>query len=72
MALGSDYKIFDGIRGDLNGDYAVDTLDIFVFNRKISDKSISAEEKAEIDFDNNGVLNSADRDILNELVMTFI
>ena len=72
LALDSEYKIFDGIRGDLNGDYAIDTLDIFVFNRKISDKSISAEEKAKIDFDNNGVLNSTDRDILNELVMTFI
>ena len=71
LALGSDYKIFDGIRGDLNGDYAVDTLDIFVFNRKISDNSMSAEEKAECDFDNNGVLNSADREILNELVMMF-
>ena len=32
---------------------------------------MSAEEKAEWDFDNNGVLNSADRDILNELVMMF-
>lgn len=71
LALGSDYKIFDGIRGDLNGDYAVDTLDIFVFNRKISDNSMSAEEKAKLDFDNNGVLNSADRDILNELVDMF-
>lgn len=71
LALGSDYKIFDGIPGDLNGDYAVDTLDVFVFNRKISDNSMSAEEKAECDFDNNGVLNSADREILNELVMMF-
>lgn len=72
LALGSDYKIFDGIRGDLNGDYAVDILDVFVFNRKISDNTMSAEEKAEFDFDNNGVLNSADRDILDELVMIFI
>ncbi len=71
LALGSDYKIFHGIRGDLNGDYAVDTLDVFVFNRKISDNSMTAQEKAKLDFDNNGVLNSADRDILNELVDMF-
>ncbi len=72
LALGSEYKIFDGIRGDLNGDYCVDILDIFVFDRKICDNALSTEEKIKFDFDNNGVLDSDDRDILNELVMMFI
>ncbi len=71
LALSSEYKIFDGIRGDLNGDYAVDILDIFVFNKKIADNSFSAEEKAKLDFDNNGVLDSFDREILKELVDVF-
>lgn len=72
LALGSDYKIFDGIRGDVNGDYAVDILDIQAFNKKISDKSLSAEEKAKIDFNNDGILNSDDKAILNELIMMFV
>lgn len=68
-ALGSDYKLFDGICGDINGDFAVDVLDLFEFNRKINNADFSEKEK--LDFNGDGIVNSADRVALCGLVDAF-
>lgn len=72
ISLEGEYKIFKGIRGDVNGDYTVDALDIAAFNRSMAKSDLSEEEKAVCDFDNDGEVTEADREILTELAINFI
>lgn len=71
VALGEEIKVFDGVWGDLNGDYCVDILDLFMMNKFMSNAQLSAEEKAKADFNNDGIIDTADKDILNELIEEF-
>lgn len=68
-ALGSEYKLFEGIPGDLNGDFAVDVLDLFEFTGKINNGDLTEKEK--LDFNGDGIVNSADRVVLCGLVDAF-
>ena len=71
VALGEEIKVFDGVWGDLNGDYCVDILDLFMMNKFMSNAQLSTEEKAKADFNNDGIIDTADKDILNELLEEF-
>ena len=71
LALGSSYKLYEGVRGDLNGDNAVDVLDIIAFDRMMKNNNLSQEEKDKIDFNNNAVTDSNDRYLLTEIILMF-
>ena len=71
LSLGDENLVFDGVRGDLNGDYVVDVLDAFAFNKLLDNPDISVEEKAKTDFNNDGKISSADADILHILIESF-
>ncbi len=71
IALDGEYKIFEGVKGDINGDYVVDVLDVVAFNGFLADTDLSVEEKTMCDFDNDGKITPEDKEILIELVMNF-
>ena len=71
LALEQDYSVFDGVRGDLNGDYAVDVLDVFAFNRISQSSSLTLEERAKMDFNNDGKIDSSDALVLELLIESF-
>ena len=71
LSLGDENLVFEGVRGDLNGDYVVDVLDAFAFNKLLDNPDISVEEKAKTDFNNDGKISSADADILQMLIESF-
>ncbi|MBQ8183760.1 MAG: dockerin type I repeat-containing protein [Clostridia bacterium] len=71
QSLDGGYKIFDGIRGDFNGDYCVDALDIFAFNKMMKKEDISQLEKAKADLNNDGKIDTTDKIILETLIETF-
>ncbi len=71
IAMGSEYKIFEGIRGDFNGDYTVDILDIYIFNKTFNNKSMTEKEKALYDLNNDGVVDNSDRTVLFDLIELF-
>ena len=70
-ALGEEFKVFDGVWGDLNGDYCVDILDLFMLNKFMNNPHLSAEETAKADFNNDGNIDKTDKEILNELIEEF-
>lgn len=70
QSLEGENKVFDGVRGDFNGDYAVDILDVFAFNKMING-NLSDEEKIKADLNNDGIIDFADTKILEILVDTF-
>ncbi len=71
VALGEEVKVFEGVWGDLNGDYCVDILDLFEFNKFINNPHLSTEEIAKADFNNDGIIDKTDKEILNELIKEF-
>lgn len=71
VALGEEIKVFDGVWGDLNGDYCVDILDLFEINKFINNPDLSEEEIAKADFNNNGIIDKTDKEILNDLIEEF-
>ncbi len=71
LALEQDYSVFEGVRGDLNGDYAVDVLDLLAFNRLSQNPRLTVEEKAMLDFNNDGKINSSDALVLELLIESF-
>lgn len=72
VALDGEYRIFNGIKGDIDGDYAVDALDVVAFNRLSSETDLSTEEQAKCDFDNDGKITEADKAVLIELVFNYV
>lgn len=72
VALGEDVKVFDGVWGDLNSDYCVDILDLVALNKLMNAPDFSAESKEKADFNNDGIVNATDKEILNELIEEFI
>lgn len=71
QSLDGGYKIFDGIRGDFNGDYCIDALDIFAFNKLMKKEDISQLEKAKMDLNNDGIIDSTDKKILENIIDSF-
>ena len=71
LALGLECSLFEGVRGDLNGDNCVDILDMIIFDKLRNDVNLSEENKAEIDFNNNGAIDDNDKFILSEIIMMF-
>ncbi len=71
VALGEEVKVFDGVWGDLNGDYCVDILDLFALNKFMNNPHLSAENKLKADFNNDGIIDKTDKEILNELIEEF-
>lgn len=72
IALGCEYTLYEGVRGDLNGDCAVDVLDICAFFKMMNEPVSAQNQIAKADFNNDGVLNSYDLDILCEMVDLFV
>lgn len=71
VTLGEGLKVFDGVWGDLNGDYCVDILDLFSFNNLMNKNDLSEEETAKSDFNNDGITDKKDKEILNDLIEEF-
>lgn len=72
VALGEEIKVFDGVWGDLNGDYCVDILDLFEIGKFMNNPQILTEDLAKADFNNDGIVDKKDKEILNELIEEFI
>lgn len=72
LALGSEYSLFDGVRGDLNGDNCVDVLDAVSFYKMMNNNNnLSPEEIEKADFNNNGIIDANDMYILSEVIKMF-
>ncbi len=71
QALDGEGSVFEGVRGDLNGDYVVDVLDVFAFNKLSQKPNLSVEEKAKLDFNNDEKIDFADVQMLEMLVEFF-
>ena len=72
QALEGEDLVFEGVRGDLNGDYAVDILDAFEFNKLSKRSDLTSEQKARMDFNNDGIIDSSDGKFLEILIESFI
>ncbi len=72
QSLEGEGLAFEGVRGDLNGDYTVDVLDAFAFNKLSRQTNLSTEEKARLDFNNDGKIDLSDGIILELLIESFI
>lgn len=70
QSLDGGYTVFDGVRGDLNGDYAIDILDIAVLNKMIKSE-LTQSQKIRADLDNDGKITSSDINLLELLIESF-